>query len=237
MSKLLLIRHGQASFMSDDYDQLSPLGIQQSRVLGEWMAAEGLRFDRVYMGPMKRHLQTHDEAAAVYEQRQLPWPTPESIAEFEEHHGPQVTGYMLPRLIEQQAAFRQYAQKLNGLPPHRKHLLLYRRITQLWARGELKEADERFESWQAFRQRVEQGMRKVLQANQGGKTVAIFTSGGPVAAAVGFALGLRHEQVMELSWAVQNTATSEFLFSGDQISLQNFNVLTHLPKAEMKTFV
>ena len=35
MSELVLVRHGQASFFSDDYDQLSPLGELQSQTLGQ----------------------------------------------------------------------------------------------------------------------------------------------------------------------------------------------------------
>ena len=35
MATIYLIRHGQASFGSDDYDQLSQLGIRQAEVTGE----------------------------------------------------------------------------------------------------------------------------------------------------------------------------------------------------------
>lgn len=237
MSKLYMIRHGQASFMADDYDQLSPLGKVQSRELGKWLAEEGVCFDNVYMGPMKRHRQTYEEAATAYYERDLELPDCVCMDEFEEHHGPAVTKYMLPKLMEEEIAFSTYAQKLTAKSEGRRYLLLYRRITQMWAKGELALADERFESWMAFRKRVDAGLKQVIAENQDGKTVAIFTSGGPVAASLGFALGLTDEQVMELSWAVQNTATSEFLFTGNQLSLQNFNVLAHLPATNMKTFV
>ena len=30
MSQLILVRHGQAAFLSDNYDQLSPLGEEQA---------------------------------------------------------------------------------------------------------------------------------------------------------------------------------------------------------------
>ena len=38
MSKILLVRHGQASFGAADYDNLSPTGHEQSRVLGAALA-------------------------------------------------------------------------------------------------------------------------------------------------------------------------------------------------------
>ena len=43
MGTLYLVRHGQASFGADDYDQLSPLGHQQAVRLGEYLRQ---RFER-----------------------------------------------------------------------------------------------------------------------------------------------------------------------------------------------
>ena len=54
MSVLLLVRHGQASFGAADYDQLSSLGEEQSRLLGASLAARGVRPDLVLRGSMKR---------------------------------------------------------------------------------------------------------------------------------------------------------------------------------------
>ena len=47
MSQVLLVRHGQASWGSDDYDVLSDLGERQSRMLGEALAARGVVPDLV----------------------------------------------------------------------------------------------------------------------------------------------------------------------------------------------
>src|SRR5215212_5206975 len=64
MSVVLLVRHGQASWGAEDYDELSPLGEQQSRVLGAALAARGVRPDVVLRGAMKRHRQTAEATAA-----------------------------------------------------------------------------------------------------------------------------------------------------------------------------
>ena len=58
MGQLYLVRHGQASLGADDYDQLSALGAQQSQRLGEHWRAQGLQFDAVITGTLKRHAQT-----------------------------------------------------------------------------------------------------------------------------------------------------------------------------------
>lgn len=58
MAEITLVRHGQASFGSENYDQLSELGIQQSIWLGEHLKRLNYSFDRVVMGTMARHRQT-----------------------------------------------------------------------------------------------------------------------------------------------------------------------------------
>ncbi|MGH9676067.1 MAG: phosphoglycerate mutase family protein, partial [Candidatus Acidiferrum sp.] len=47
MGRLVLVRHGQASFLQQDYDKLSELGEKQSRLLGEYWVRHKTRFDRV----------------------------------------------------------------------------------------------------------------------------------------------------------------------------------------------
>ena len=54
MSVLLLVRHGQASFGAADYDRLSALGERQSRLVGEALAARGVRPDLVVRGSLRR---------------------------------------------------------------------------------------------------------------------------------------------------------------------------------------
>ena len=59
--RLYLIRHGQASLGTADYDRLSPLGQRQSRALGQRLR-EQLPADlqRPWRGTLKRHHQTLD---------------------------------------------------------------------------------------------------------------------------------------------------------------------------------
>lgn len=58
MGAIHLVRHGQASFGSGDYDRLSELGHAQARLAGEDMAARGLRPDVVIHGGMRRQRET-----------------------------------------------------------------------------------------------------------------------------------------------------------------------------------
>ncbi|MDE2077727.1 MAG: histidine phosphatase family protein, partial [Burkholderiales bacterium] len=58
MGAIYLIRHGQASFGASNYDQLSELGHQQARVLGEALLPRLARVDAAVTGTLQRHQAT-----------------------------------------------------------------------------------------------------------------------------------------------------------------------------------
>ncbi len=61
MTQVIIIRHGQASTGATDhdiYDNLSTLGHQQAKWLGEYFDCIGLTFDRIYSGNLRRQKDT-----------------------------------------------------------------------------------------------------------------------------------------------------------------------------------
>ncbi len=58
MGILYMIRHGQASFGSANYDLLSETGVLQSRILAEYLLTVGLTPDALYSGAMERQKDT-----------------------------------------------------------------------------------------------------------------------------------------------------------------------------------
>ena len=64
MGAIHLVRHGQASFGTGDYDRLSGLGHEQARLAGEDMAARGVRPDVVIHGGMRRQRETAEGLVA-----------------------------------------------------------------------------------------------------------------------------------------------------------------------------
>jgi broad specificity phosphatase PhoE len=237
MSLLFLVRHGQASFHGDDYDQLSARGMEQSRQLGLYWTGLNLIFDHVYVGPRRRHRQTLDAVAAVYRERGLSWPEPVKLPELDEHCGQDVLSRSLPDLIQRDPAIREMKEKLRKDSPtaQRDYLRLFQKVTRMWVRRELSLHD--LEAWHEFRGRVNRGLAKITGAAGSKKKVAAFSSGGPVAAALGFALNLDDEKTLELSWVVRNAACTEFLFSRGRFSLVTFNAVPHLTDAHLLTFI
>ena len=239
MSRLVVVRHGQASFFAADYDQLSSLGAEQSSRLGDHWAARGVRATRAFVGPRRRHRQTHDAVAAAYAARGLPWPDAEELPELDEHHGPRVVEQVL-RLEAASAGVGPLAasdEPALGAPAadgpaamerQRQYLRDFARVTRGWARGEI-DAPE-VESWRAFRARVERGIGRVASAvaAEPDALAVVFSSGGPVAATAALALGLGDEAALELSWAVSNASVSEFVHREGRLLLSVFNAAGHL---------
>ena len=60
MATVYLVRHGQASFGKANYDQLSPTGWEQGRVLGRWLANR-LAPGAFFRGNLERHRDTVED--------------------------------------------------------------------------------------------------------------------------------------------------------------------------------
>ncbi len=237
MSLLYFVRHGQASFHAADYDQLSPRGVEQSRELALHWAQQKLVFDCAYVGPRRRHQQTHDAVAEVYRERGLHWPEPIQLPELDEHCGQDVLTRSLPDLMQRDPVIREMRQNLrrDSYTAQRDYLRLFQKVTRLWVRRELDLPD--LEAWHEFRDRIGRGLAKMTAVAGSQKRVAVFSSGGPVAAAMGLAMNLHDEKTLELSWVVRNASYTEFLFSPGRFSLVAFNAVPHLASPHLLTFI
>jgi len=237
MSTLFLVRHGQASFGSDNYDQLSPLGETQAHILGRYWATLGMKFDRVYVGPLQRHRQTYAAMASAYQEQELHLPGPEALPELDEHPGVEIMEYVLPKLVSQDPIIKAAIGMPGSAEPdaYKRHMKTFERVMELWVRDELDLNG--FQSWANFQAQARQALKKIMAANSGGKIVAAITSTGPIAVAVGEALSLDNEQILDLSWNVRNASYAEFKFSGKRLSLSTFNAASHFQEAELLTYV
>lgn len=245
MSRLILVRHAQASFSSDpqrafqDYDRLSELGRRQSEALGEELAAADVIFDRVYTGPATRHQETAEGVGSAFHRLGRAWPESIMVEALGEHHGARIVRRALD-LPEYDEVRSQLEAGIGEGPVdpmlRRAYLIVFRRVTRQWARGELPFTTEE-ESWSSFRGRVEEGMGRILADAGRGATVGVFTSGGPIGSTVAWALGLGDEQALELAWMVENATLTELLFSDGRVSLKSFNVQPRLSALELITHV
>lgn len=222
MGQLVFVRHGQTDGPWDDRDRLSELGRRQARALGTSLAA-GRPVDLVFTGPRRRHQETTGAVANAFAEAGRPFPPVVELPELDEYPAEALFRELLPVVAEQDEGTRLL---LEGGITHRSVYRLLHRIGTLWARGEL--AHPEVEPWSGFCALVERGIARMTTAASKGANVVAFTSAGPVAAAVGSAVGGAGEKLFELSLLVRHASVTELLFSGSRLSLHSFNGLAHL---------
>ncbi len=211
MGTIYLVRHGQASFGADNYDQLSALGLQQAQQLGRYWQERGMRFDAVYTGTLQRHVQTlagiQQQLPSLPEAQQLP-----ALNEYDSH--------ALIRCI--QAEPIGPADTPEAFKAHFR--LLCDALAQ-WMAGVI--SPEGMPSWQAFADGVRQSLEQMRQQHHAGH-VLVVSSGGPIATAISSVLGTSPEVAIALNMRIRNTAITELSMSAKRLMLQSFNALNHL---------
>jgi broad specificity phosphatase PhoE len=238
MSTLVVVRHGQASFFESDYDQLSPLGQRQSTLLGRHWARRAIRFDEVYTGPRRRHLETARLAGEQYADSPIAWPAPQTADEFDEYAAEAVLKQSLPALVERDEAIRELHAAVGAAKDRADTLRQFQRMYEViigrWAHGALELPE--IEPWGDFCRRVEAGLARIVGRPGSRRRVAVITSGGPVGVAMQRALGVTPQKTLELAWMVPNAATSEFLYTTDKFTLSRFNSVAHLDDPDLITY-
>jgi broad specificity phosphatase PhoE len=214
VSRILLVRHGQASFGAADYDNLSETGHEQSRVLGAALAARGVTADVVVAGEMRRHAQT---AAGVLEgagwragvEVDAGWNEFDHLQVLAVHDRPTT-----PEGESEKAAFQRWFEE----------------ATLRWTSGRHDEAYD--ESFGVFTTRVEAAMTRLVQALPGSGTAVVLTSGGPVAwlaaALLADDAAARTGLWLRLNPVSVNTGTSTVVRGSRGTTLVAFNAHDHL---------
>jgi broad specificity phosphatase PhoE len=211
MGNLYLVRHGQASFGADDYDNLSALGHQQSQRLGDYFRERGLQFEAVLMGSLKRHRQTFEGIQAGLQAPDLSplvWP---GLNEYDSH--------AVIHAIHPEPLAKPDTPEL-----YKHHFGLLRQGLQAWMRGQAQ--PQGMPSYPEFVHGVTSALAHVQAQHSG--DVLLVSSGGPIATAVGHVLQTPPEVTIEINMRIRNTAVSEMHYTPKRLSLVSHNTINHL---------
>ena len=214
MGTLYLVRHGQASFGADDYDQLSARGLEQAVRLGEYWRARGLVFDAVITGTLRRHTQTLEGIA------QGLGIAPDVL------QMPGLNEYDSLALI--QAIHPQPLGRADTPERYRQHFRILCDALAQWMAGVI--SPRGMPSWPEFSAGVQAALDHVRQHHVG-HNVLLVSSGGPISTAVGQVLSTPPEVTIALNMRIRNSAVTEFSISPKRLMMQTFNTLPHLNEA------
>ncbi len=219
MGVVLLVRHGQASFGAADYDVLSETGLEQSRMLGRALTAQGLAPSAVVHGVMTRQGDTATAMIAGGGWSVMP-ELDEGWNEFD-HVA------VVARSLE--------AEALANLD-RRGFQRLFDEATAQWSGG--GRDDEYDESWPAFLRRVSDALDRAFARD--GMTVVV-SSGGPIAAVCATLIDPQGSiDQMPRMWNSFNTVTANasvtrVVEGSTGRRLLSFNEHSHLPR-ELVTY-
>ncbi|MEM8853684.1 MAG: histidine phosphatase family protein [Pseudomonadota bacterium] len=220
MADIILVRHGQASFGSANYDVLSDTGHRQAKALGAALAAEGVRPTRLVRGDLRRHRETLDGVAESLGISTENATIDAGLDEFA------FQGLMVARF------------GFDGLPDgyandRRSYFAALGETVLMWQRGELVDPPEPFETFAA---RVSEAFDALAQGD--GPVLAV-TSGGPIAFLVARLMGAPHSQMLPIQMQIKNCSLTRFMRRDGAAMLHTFNETPHInaqSAAELLTY-
>ena len=216
MSSIYLLRHGQASFGSDDYDNLSPLGVEQSRMLGASFAKFGLQEPVFVCGGMRRHRQTLE---AFFEGFGAAHPF-EVKAGWNEFDHLAVMRVAYPEYVDPAVLRAAITATPNPMVAFQR---LFETAMERWASGK----PDYPETWAAFLKRVAGAFEELTGSLPSDRDAVVSTSGGAITAVVQQLLQIPSPQAVTLSWTLVNAGYTHVLTKKRGTRLCCFNVHTH----------
>lgn len=230
MGELLVVRHGQASLMRTNYDDLSERGREQASMLGRHFADQGWEFDSVYTGPAIRHRDTMRRVGKAMEEAERPWPRSVELAGLDENDDLALTRASVGALRDDEeiASLRREMLDVRDKEERsRRFQRLYEAVMVRWLRGDFE--PQGVETWPQFRARVLSCVETMTSLCKPEARIVAFTSVGPVAVLLQWALGLDDETCFRTAWRLRNTALTSFGFDGrGRLLLDVFNSMPHL---------
>ncbi len=206
-TELWLVRHGQASFDSDDYDRLTDLGWQQARWLGGHFASLRVDFARIASGTLRRQQET---AQAISESLEA---SSEVIPGFEEYNAD---------VLMRNAGFQDRDKSFS----RREHFSRLRGVLLDWAEGKVEGA----ETWGAFNARVKNAVGEAI--SDGGGRVMVASSGGAIALVLAQVLELPPAQMIDFNLQARNTGITRLVFAKTRVYVNMINAVPHLERPD-----
>ncbi len=212
MGRILVVRHGQASFGAEDYDVLSATGEEQARTLGRFLSRPpaGLAPDLVVHGSLVRQRRTAELVAEV-----AGWEAP--VREDRRWNE-----------LDQLAQFAA----IDQMPDESDGDAFQRWYEVAMARWSGREHDDDYtESYRAFHDRAAAALDAVADAG----TVVAVSSGGPICALVTRLLDAGPPTYARLLPTTVNTGVTRVVSGRRGLTLVSFNDHSHLP-GELLTY-
>jgi broad specificity phosphatase PhoE len=212
---ILLVRHAQASFGSADYDVLSPLGVEQAKVLTAALARRGLDVTRIVAGSARRQRETAEPLAIAHgleievDERWNEYETDEVLA----HHAREAVSLEGTGAGGEEITSRDFQLVLDD-------------ALRSWV--EAGAATAAAQTWPEFLASRAAVLDDLAAGLGSGETGIAFTSGGVLGAIGAHLLGEHADLFPRLNNVVVNSGITKLVVGRGGTSLIAFNEHGHL---------
>ena len=229
MTCIYLVRHGQASFDADDYDNLSSVGEQQAQVLGQDLARRELGFQRCWHGSMLRQQQTFQALKLAYGAQLADAGVVPGWNEFDHHD---VLGAFDPQLSTA-SSMREYL--LSCERPQQVFGELFTQAIVRWQSGH-NDADYR-EAWPEFADRAQRTLQHAAEQLGPGENGLVITSGGVIALLVAALMGVPHSHWFKINWTLVNAGVTKVICGKGRFMIASVNEHQHFDSREQRALI
>jgi broad specificity phosphatase PhoE len=224
MPSILLIRHAQASFGSEDYDVLSARGHEQVTALVAGLAARGIAPARVVAGNLRRQLDTAGPCAAAHglevdiDARWNEYVDRDILT----HHSDAHVG-LERHADDEPISSREFQEILNS-------------ALRAWiGAGEGGPCDE---PWPAFQARLTGALADTATSLGRGEVALVVSSGGAIAALTAALLGLPPQALITFNHVSINAGITKVTVGRGGTTVISINEHAHLegPDGSLVTY-
>lgn len=228
MSAIYFVRHAQAG-ARHNYDVLSDLGRKQVTKLADYFKREGIRPAAAISGRPLRQRETAEALGGA------------TIIDpaWDEFDLSSLYSSIASRLLVDHEGFSADHDEMNrdlAADPHKTSRAVARcdqTVIRAWITDRYSEVS--CQRWGEFKEGVLEGIERLRQYGSG-ERVVVCTSAGPIATAVGHALGCNDEQVLPLMAVMYNTGITTIRLGEGDSTLFTFNALPHLEERSLRSF-
>jgi broad specificity phosphatase PhoE len=225
MATIFLIRHGQAQFGMEEYDALSPTGIEQAKILGKSFVERKIIPTKIISGAMKRHQQTMDYCLETMQLSTTEKITNNDWNEFD--HRDIIAKYE-PRYSDLNELKKDIF--LDKSPKEKITEVLVGAVTR-WTSGQFNDYNE---SWTTFCERVIKGLQKIENESQKEDVVFVFSSGGSISVIMQKILDLSVQKTFEMQLNIANCSITKLRTSSRGTQLLSFSDYAHFDGEDKK---
>jgi broad specificity phosphatase PhoE len=224
---IYIVRHGQASITSTNYDQLSRLGVEQASALGKWFATNGKSISHVVTGNMVRQLDTAKAFMAHLPNqvnKKVNWSINLGFNEFD--HLNVISGHN-PEMAKP-GALGTYVKEQGDQFAAFQHIFV-----DSFKRWVDHPQDHGYqESWSDFKKRTIGALQAITEKLEPGQNVLVVTSAGPISAICHEIIPFPQNGILGFMGELVNCGMTKFNLNNEKLQVEYVNIATHLKEGE-----